>query len=98
MCFNDFNSKILNACFSHVSSVILASREQLCINEQLAHVADKNQMCRVKIRTRSCQYYNNIERNTGGASAGTSSALGPSGSSGSDHLTVGIGQAFLLRL
>merc|ERR1719385_370616 len=77
--------------YSHVSSVILASREQLCINEQLAHVADKNQMCRVKIRTRSCQYYNNIERNTGGASAGTSSALGPSGSSGSDHLTVGIG-------
>ena len=48
--------------YSHVQAVILASRDQLCINEQLAHVKDKNQMCKVKIRTSSCQYYANTER------------------------------------
>merc|ERR1712223_1922733 len=48
--------------YNHVSSVILASRDQLCINEQLATVSDKNQMCRAKIKTRTCEYYNNIER------------------------------------
>ena len=51
-----------NSPYKHVSSVILASRDQLCINEQLATVSDKNQMCRAKIKTRTCEYYNNIER------------------------------------
>ena len=51
-----------NSPYKHVSSVILASREQLCINEQLASASDKNQMCRAKIKTRSCEYYNNIEK------------------------------------
>ena len=51
-----------NSPYNHVSSVILASRDQLCINEQLATASDKNQMCRAKIKTRTCEYYNNIER------------------------------------
>ena len=51
-----------NSPYKHVSSVILASRDQLCINEQLATTSDKNQMCRAKIKTRTCEYYNNIER------------------------------------
>ena len=51
-----------NSPYNHVSSVILASRDQLCINEQLATTSDKNQMCRAKVKTRSCEYYNNIER------------------------------------
>ena len=48
--------------YNHVSSVILASRDQLCINEQLATASDKTQMCKAKVKTRSCEYYNNIER------------------------------------
>ena len=52
--------------YNHVSSVILASRDQLCINEQLAASSDKNQMCKAKVKTRSCEYYNNIERVSNG--------------------------------
>lgn len=51
--------------YSDLPAVILASREQLCINEQLATVPDKNQMCRAKLKTRSCEYYNNIEKSLG---------------------------------
>merc|ERR1719412_2185854 len=56
-----------NSPYKHVSSFILASRDQLCINEQLATASDKNQMCKAKIKTRSCEYYNNIERKAGNA-------------------------------
>lgn len=45
-----------------MSSVILASRDQLCINESLATFQDKNQMCKVKRKAKACAYYNNIER------------------------------------
>ena len=48
--------------YNHVSSVILASREQLCINEALATYSDKNQMCKVKRKTRTCPYFNNMEK------------------------------------
>lgn len=48
--------------YSHVSSVILASREQLCINESIAKFPDKNQMCKVKRKAKSCAYYNNLEK------------------------------------
>ena len=48
--------------YNYVSSVILASRDQLCINESLATFSDKNQMCKVKRKTKTCHYYNNMER------------------------------------
>ena len=48
--------------YNHISSVILASREQLCINESLATFSDKNQACKVKRKTKTCHYYNNMER------------------------------------
>ena len=47
--------------YNYVSSVILASREQLCINESLATFQDKNQMCKVKRKTKTCHFYNNME-------------------------------------
>ena len=48
--------------YNYVTAVILASREQLCINESLATFSDKNQMCKVKRKTKTCHYYNNLER------------------------------------
>ena len=48
--------------YNHVTSVILASRDQLCINESLATFHDKNQMCKVKRKTKACVYFNNIEK------------------------------------
>lgn len=48
--------------YNYISSVILASREQLCINESLTNFPDKNQMCKAKRKTRACEYFNNIER------------------------------------
>ncbi len=48
--------------YSHVSSVILASRDQLCINESLATYQDKNQMCKVKRKTKTCPYHINLEK------------------------------------
>lgn len=48
--------------YNYVSSVILASRDQLCINESLATYPDKNQMCKVKRKTKTCPYYNNLEK------------------------------------
>ena len=48
--------------YNYVSSVILASRDQLCINEALAAFNDKNQMCKVKRKTRTCAYFNNMEK------------------------------------
>ena len=48
--------------YSSISSVILASRDQLCINESLASFQDKNQMCKVKRQSKTCAYYNNLER------------------------------------
>ena len=48
--------------YNSISSVILASRDQLCINESLATFQDKNQMCKVKRQSKTCAYYNNMER------------------------------------
>ena len=48
--------------YNSISSVILASRDQLCINESLASFQDKNQMCKVKRQSKTCAYYNNMER------------------------------------
>ena len=34
----------------------------MCINESLATVSDKNLGCKVKRKTKTCPYYNNLER------------------------------------
>lgn len=50
--------------YQNVPSVILASREQLCINDSVTSAvnSDRNQMCRLKVKTKTCEFYNNIER------------------------------------
>uniref|UniRef100_A0A4W6E8L3 Regulator of telomere elongation helicase 1 n=1 Tax=Lates calcarifer TaxID=8187 RepID=A0A4W6E8L3_LATCA len=43
---------------------VLGSREQLCINQEVMHQESnhvKVHMCRAKVSTRSCVYYNNVE-------------------------------------
>ncbi|KAJ3317300.1 Regulator of telomere elongation helicase 1, partial [Boothiomyces sp. JEL0866] len=47
-------------------TVVLGSREQMCINPtvQSAAVASKSGMCKSMTRQHKCQYYNNVFRNT----------------------------------
>ena len=48
--------------YNYTPSVILASREQLCINESIATFPDKNQMCKIKRKAKQCVYFNNMEK------------------------------------
>ncbi|XP_035825693.1 regulator of telomere elongation helicase 1 isoform X2 [Aplysia californica] len=50
--------------YNHVKTSVIGSREQLCIHPQVQKAtsnAGKVQMCRLKVASRQCHYYNNID-------------------------------------
>lgn len=52
----------------------LASREQMCINPQVTNMANnaaKNRVCRIKVKTRSCAFYQRFEETKESAMAAT---------------------------
>jgi regulator of telomere elongation helicase 1 len=51
--------------YNHMKATVLGSREQMCVHEQVLQEqsnATKVQLCRLKVRERSCLYYNKVER------------------------------------
>lgn len=50
--------------YKHVSVAILGSRDQLCVNPEVAREPNnttKIHMCQLKVKARTCFYYNNVE-------------------------------------
>ncbi|RZC32720.1 regulator of telomere elongation helicase 1 -like [Asbolus verrucosus] len=51
--------------YSHMKASVLGSREQMCIHEEVLNEKNnsmKIHLCRLKVRGRSCHYYNRVER------------------------------------
>lgn len=56
--------ELKRSSYKHVSVTVLGSRDQLCINPEVAkepNSATKIHMCQAKLKARNCFYYNNIE-------------------------------------
>ncbi|XP_033216064.1 regulator of telomere elongation helicase 1 homolog [Belonocnema kinseyi] len=50
--------------YKHVKVAVLGSRDQLCIHPEVMkehNTSNKIHMCQVKVRARTCHFYNNIE-------------------------------------
>ena len=50
--------------YKHVKVAVLGSRDQLCIHPEVSkeqNTFNKIHMCQVKVRARTCHFYNNIE-------------------------------------
>ncbi|XP_056648958.1 regulator of telomere elongation helicase 1 homolog [Diorhabda sublineata] len=52
--------------YGHMKAVVLGSRDQLCIHPEIEKENNRNfkvMMCRLKVKTRSCKFYNKVEQN-----------------------------------
>lgn len=51
--------------YKYMKAFVLGSRDQMCIHPELVNESNsdvKRQMCELKIKTRSCTYYNRVEQ------------------------------------
>ncbi|KAF5297275.1 hypothetical protein FQA39_LY12114 [Lamprigera yunnana] len=58
--------ELKKTAYSHMKATVIGSRDQLCINPDVAKEQDslsKRHLCQAKVQTRTCQFYNNVERN-----------------------------------
>ncbi|XP_022905755.2 regulator of telomere elongation helicase 1 homolog [Onthophagus taurus] len=55
--------ELRKTAYKHMKATVIGSREQLCINpEVMSEKANKNLMCQIKVKSRTCMFYNRIER------------------------------------
>ncbi|CEF63754.1 Fanconi anemia group J protein [Strongyloides ratti] len=57
-------SELNKTAYKHVNTVLLASRDQLCVNEQVKKITSshaKGMMCRNLVSTRKCNYFTTLE-------------------------------------
>lgn len=57
--------ELKKTAYKYMKAYVLGSREQLCIHPELVNESNnhlKRQMCELKIKTRSCTYYNRVEQ------------------------------------
>lgn len=49
--------------YSHMKAAVIGSRDQLCIHPDLAKESNANkiQMCKLKVTTRTCHFHNRLE-------------------------------------
>ncbi|XP_014223944.1 regulator of telomere elongation helicase 1 homolog [Trichogramma pretiosum] len=56
--------ELKRTAYSHVRVTVLGSRDQLCINPEVAaepNTMNKIHMCQAKVKNRTCHYYNNVD-------------------------------------
>uniref|UniRef100_A0A0N5CD99 Helicase ATP-binding domain-containing protein n=1 Tax=Strongyloides papillosus TaxID=174720 RepID=A0A0N5CD99_STREA len=57
-------SELNKTAYKHVNTVLLASRDQLCVNENVQRIKNshaKGMMCRNLVTTRKCNYFTTLE-------------------------------------
>lgn len=56
--------ELKRSAYKHVNVAVLGSRDQLCIHPEVAkeqNSSNKIHMCQVKIKSRTCHFYNAVE-------------------------------------
>ncbi|KAG5877171.1 hypothetical protein JTB14_032123 [Gonioctena quinquepunctata] len=56
--------ELKRTAYKNMKACVLGSRDQLCIHPELAkeNGTFKNQMCQLKVQTRSCHFFNRVEK------------------------------------
>lgn len=55
--------ELKRTAYSHVKAAVIGSRDQLCIHPDLERESNANkiQLCKIKVTTRSCHFHNRLE-------------------------------------
>ncbi|RZF47024.1 hypothetical protein LSTR_LSTR013815 [Laodelphax striatellus] len=64
-------SELKRTHYNHVKVAVMGSRDQLCIHPDVSKETNaglKISMCRTKVSTKTCHFYNNVEKNKADAS------------------------------
>lgn len=62
---NQACSELKRSYYKFIPTVTIGSRDQLCINPEvtkLDSISAKNQSCRMKVKSKTCQFHNNYEQ------------------------------------
>ncbi|KAJ3657367.1 hypothetical protein Zmor_009176 [Zophobas morio] len=57
--------ELKRTCYNHMKACVIGSREQMCVHQEVLNEksnALKVHLCRLKVRERSCMYYNKVEK------------------------------------
>lgn len=57
--------ELKRTAYAHVSSTVLGGRDQLCVHQEIMNETNnavKTAMCNIKVKSRSCQFYNRTEK------------------------------------
>ncbi|XP_067000771.2 regulator of telomere elongation helicase 1 homolog [Anabrus simplex] len=57
--------ELKRTCYSHIRVAVLGSRDQMCIHPEVSREPSNSMkviMCRAKVNSKTCHFYNNVER------------------------------------